>query len=97
LHDKIRDGNSCVEVAPFANSLFLRSFEEWVSASMACSEKGSSVKERAARIKLNFEKAIKGNIQYHTEMSQAYVDAGDKDSAAMHLAMAQAYGALIKQ
>lgn len=97
MHDKIRDGNSCVEVAAVANSLFLRSFEEWISASMACSEKGSSVQERAAMIKLNFEKAIKGNIQYHTEMSQAYSDASDRDSAGMHLAMAQAYRALIKQ
>lgn len=92
-----KDGNSCVEIAAVANSLFLRSFEQWVSASMACSEKGSSVQERAATIKLNFEKAMKGDVQYHTEMSQAYSDAGDKDSAGMHLAMAQAYDVLIKQ
>lgn len=37
--------------------------------------------------------AIRANIEYHTEMSRLSGD--DKDSGAMHLAMAQAYWALI--
>jgi hypothetical protein len=92
LRPKMKD-SSCIEVTAAANSLFLNSFEQWVAASVTCSQKGDSIEERASSIKKSYEGAIKANIEYHTEMSRLSGD--DKDSGAMHLAMAQAYRALI--
>ena len=90
LQPKMEDG-SCIEVAA-ANSLFLNSFERWVAASVMCSHKCSSIEERASSIRKSYEMAIKVNIEFHTEMSRLN---DDMDSVAMHLAMAQAYRALI--
>ena len=84
--------SSCIEVTAAANSLFLNSFERWVAASVTCSQKGGSIEERAKNIRRSYEGAIRANIDYHTEMSR---HSDDKDSEAMHLAMAQAYMALI--
>jgi hypothetical protein len=92
LQPNIKDG-SCVEITAAANSLFLNSFEQWVAASVTCSQKGKSIAERANSIRESYEKAINANIHYHVEMSKL---CDDKDSSAMHLAMAQAYSALIR-
>ncbi|MEW6604463.1 MAG: hypothetical protein AB1351_07205 [Thermoproteota archaeon] len=88
----MKDGSSCIEVTAAANSLFLNSFEQWVAASITCRQKGTSMQERTKSIKESYEKAINANIHYHTEMARL---CSDKDSAALHVAMAQAYIALI--
>jgi hypothetical protein len=88
----MKDGSSCIEVTAAANSLFLKSFEQWIAASVTCSQKGTSIQERTKNIRESYEKAINANIQYHTEMAKM---SNDKDSSALHVAMAQAYSALI--
>jgi hypothetical protein len=87
-----KEGDTCIEVTAAANSLFLNSFEKWIAASVKCSQKGASIQERAASIRESYEKAINANIQYHTEMAKLSTD---RDSSAMHLAMAKAYSVLI--
>lgn len=92
LRSSIKDGNSCIEVTAAANSLFLNSFEQWIAASVTCSQKGTSLQERTKNIRESYEKAINANIQYHTEMARL---SSDKDSIALHVAMAEAYSALV--
>ena len=89
----MKDGGTCIEVTAAANSLFLNSFEQWIAASVTCSQKGASVQERAIKIRESYEKAIKANVQYHREIARL---SNDEDSIAMHTAMAQAYDALVK-
>ena len=88
----MKDGATCIEVTAAANSLFLNSFEQWITASVTCSQNGASVQERTIKIRESYERAIKANVQYHTEMARL---SDDKDSVALHTAMAQAYGALV--
>ena len=76
--------------------LFLKSFENWVSASIKCSEHGISPEQRVKRIRSSYVSANKGNVEYHTDMAKAEEEkGGDKDSAALHRAMADAYRALV--
>ena len=89
---RTKNSDTCIEVTASANALFLNSFEQWVAASVTCSEKGASVKERAIKIRESYEKAINANIQYHTQMAQM---TDDRDTIALHTAMAEGYRALI--
>ena len=83
-----------IEVTATANALFLHSFEQWITASLACSEKGKTLEERAAKIRESYEKAINANIQYHAEMAAL---SRDSDSRAMHDAIAKSYRALLQK
>jgi hypothetical protein len=93
LRPNIKEAGACIEVTAAANALFLHSFEQWIAASLACSEKGKTVEERAAKIKESYEKAINANIQYHKEMAAL---SKDRDSRDLHDAIAKAYSALIQ-
>ena len=85
----------CIEATAAANALYLRSFEDWVSASIKCEAKGLSEQERIDSIKTSYERAIKSNIAYHEIMAKTEDEMGRKDSAALHSAMAKAYSAFI--
>lgn len=93
----IKDGgHSCVEIAATANSLFLNNFEKWVAASIVCSEKGLDAGQRIKNIRDSYQNAIKGNIEYHSNMIDVEKSYGNNnDAAAIHHAMAQAYRALV--
>jgi hypothetical protein len=58
-------------------------------------EHGSTMEQRIDHIRSSYASAIKGNVEYHTVMSKADNERGNKDAAALHLAMAQAYSALV--
>jgi hypothetical protein len=91
----LQTGETCIEIAAIANALYLRSFEDWVSASIKCEAKGLSEQERIDSIKTSYERAIKSNIAYHEIMAKTEDEMGRKDSAALHSAMAKAYSAFI--
>ena len=84
-------GETCIEAIAAANSLYLRSFEDWVSASIRCESKGLTEQDRIARLKNSYRRAIKSNIAYHELVAKTESDMGNKDSAALHSAMAKAY------
>jgi hypothetical protein len=87
---------SVKQSAAEANALFLKNFENWVTASIKCSEHGNSPEQRVKNIRSSYVSAIKGNIEYHTLIAKAEeVKGGDKDNAALHRAMADAYHALV--
>jgi hypothetical protein len=88
-----KNGETCIEVTAAANALFLNSFEQWVAAGVTCSEKGTTIKERAIKIRDSYKKAIKANIEYHIEMAKS---SRDKDTVALHAAMAEGYKALVR-
>jgi hypothetical protein len=90
-----KETQSCMEITARANALFLSSFEKWVEASITCNEHGGTPKERIERIQTSYTNAIKSNVEYHTLMGRTEEDNGDKDSAALHRAMAQAYAAML--
>jgi hypothetical protein len=89
------NGTSCIEIAGTANALFLRSFEEWLLASIKCNEHGKTPEQRVENIKSSYERAIKGNVEYHNMMHEVEKTNGNNESAALHWAMAQAYSSLI--
>lgn len=88
-------GEKCFEVTAAANALYMRSFEDWVSASIECEEKGLTEQDRISKIKESYERGIKSNIAYHELMAKTENEMGQKDSAALHSAMAKAYSAFI--
>jgi hypothetical protein len=91
----MQTNETCIEVTATANSLYLRSFEDWISASIKCKEKGLTEQRRIAQIKESFERGIKSNIEYHDMMAKTENESGNKDSAALHTAMSKAYSAFI--
>jgi len=86
----------CIEATAAANALYLRSFEDWVSAGIRCESKGLSEKDRIKSMKESYERGIKSNIAYHELMAKTETEMGKKDAAALHSAMAKAYSAFIQ-
>ena len=84
-------GETCIEATAAANALYLRSFEDWVSASIRCEAKGLTEQERIARLKNSYKRAIKSNVAYHELMAKTESETGNKDSASLHSAMVKAY------
>jgi hypothetical protein len=91
----LQSGDTCIEVAATANALYLRSFEDLVSASIRCEEKGLTENDRIANIRVSYKRCIGSNIEYHELMANTENELGNKDSAALHAAMAKAYSAFI--
>src|SRR5262245_32195479 len=91
----IRNGMSSIEKTAVTNALFLRSFEDWVTASISCEAKGETTGQRITTMKESYERAIKSNINYHNLMAKTEAEGGNEDSAELHEAMAKAYSSFI--
>jgi hypothetical protein len=85
----------CIELTATANALYLRSLEDWLSASIKCEAKGLTEKERLKNIKESYERAIKSNIEYHELMAKTESELGENGSSGLHSAMAKAYSSFI--